>query len=171
MASEKVPAEYLKAGEDYLGALQTLGLHPEFLGWGRDLASGQLMLTMVTSVIEIGGPLALNKLLFRAYNMEVTPKEISPFIVRIFGSRTLVAPILVQLGQVRQSDNMTAQKIDKLTKRPVGEPIKIESIGQDIAGMHFESRDCYIVPKRKQRYEERAREWNRFKHNVEKLAA
>jgi hypothetical protein len=38
---------------------------------------------LVTSIVDAGGPLALNRLLFHAYNGKATPRQISPFIVRI----------------------------------------------------------------------------------------
>ena len=54
-----------------------------FLGWGCEIPSKQWLLVMVTSIVDVGGPLALNKLLLKAYNAKATPKEISPFIVRV----------------------------------------------------------------------------------------
>lgn len=169
MAREALPPQYLKAGEEYLEALQALGLDPEFLGWGQELDSRLWVLVLVTSVVEIGGPLTLNRLLFRAYTLNATPKEISPFIVRVFGSRTIFAPGLVQVGAVRPGSK--AHKVNKITKKPEGEPITVESFGQDVAGMHLESRDSYVIRPRKRRYEQRVNEWTRFKHNVERLAA
>jgi hypothetical protein len=74
MVSRTVPAQYLMAGQDYLDALLSLGLIPAFLGWGWELSTGQWMLVLVTSIVDAGGPLALNKLLFRAYNAKATPK-------------------------------------------------------------------------------------------------
>ncbi len=52
---------------------------------------------MVTSIVDAGGPLALNKLLFKAYNAKATPKEISPFIVRVY-SPEVVPDTLYALG-------------------------------------------------------------------------
>ena len=101
MASKALPPKYLEAGQEYLAALQTLGLEPDFLGWGVDEAHDEWNLVLVTSIIEIGGPLALSRLLFRAYNLNATPKEISPFIVRTFGSETLYAPELMHLNSVK----------------------------------------------------------------------
>src|SRR5262245_48069179 len=84
MDSRPVPPQYLTAGQDYMDALVGLGLVPAFLGWGWDPLASQWLLVLVTCIVDAGGPLALNKLLFRAYNAKATPKEISPFIVRVF---------------------------------------------------------------------------------------
>jgi hypothetical protein len=67
-----------------MDALVSLGLVPAFLGWGWETLEKQWLLVLVTSIIDAGGLLALNRLLFRAYNAEATPKEISPFIIRVF---------------------------------------------------------------------------------------
>src|SRR5215475_7475296 len=84
MDSRPVPAKYLTAGQDYLDALVSLGLVPHFLGWGWERETKEWLLVLVTSIVDAGGPLALNRLLFRAYNAKATPKEISPFIVRVY---------------------------------------------------------------------------------------
>lgn len=170
MASETLPSQYLKAGQEYVDALVKLGLYPEFASWGQQIQTKQWMLVLVTPAIEIGGPLAMNELLFRAYNMGATPKEISPFIIRVFGRRTIMAQEFINLNGMRPG-MVRVQKIDQLTKRPVGEPTLIESIGQDYGDLHIETRDVYELGARKRGHEQRTREWLRFKQNVEKLAA
>jgi len=160
----------MKAGEDYLDALNSLGLYPEFLGWAIDRITEDWLLVMVTSVIEIGGPLELNRLLFRAYNLKATPQEISPFIVRVYGPKTAVAPILKtfdpsRIGQAK------IHKVDPLTKLQVGDPVDIKSIGQDITDLHIESEYNYPIRDRKRSYEARSREWKKFRQNVARLAA
>ena len=84
MDSRPVSPEYLKAGQDYLDALVSLGLTPHYLGWGWEQIAEKWVLVLITPIVDAGGPLELNKLLFRAYNAKATPKEISPFIVRVF---------------------------------------------------------------------------------------
>ncbi len=170
MASETLPAQYLKAGEEYLSALTKLGLYPEFLGWGRQEQTGLWMLALVTSSVEIGGPLALNELLFKAYNLNATPREISPFIVRVFAPRTVLAPKLKELN-LFQPGVGTTQKIDKNTNMPIGPKIPIEAITLNFGDLRISTTDVYKVPHRKRSYEDRTREWMRFKSSVEKLAA
>jgi hypothetical protein len=62
MASRPVPTQYLTAGQEYLDALRSLGLTPNYLGWGWDIAAEQWLLVLVTPIVDAGGPLALNKL-------------------------------------------------------------------------------------------------------------
>lgn len=174
MASKALPPKYLKAGEEYLAALQTLGLEPEFLGWGLDKERDEWNLVLVTSIIEIGGPLALSRLLFKAYNMHATPKEISPFIVRTIGSETFYAPHLKQLTEVKEGklyvhavQNADGTKPD--SKK--AQPISIKDMETPIAGLIMSSEHVYIIAPRDMSREEKVEEWSRFKRNVESLAA
>ena len=100
MASRPVSPKYLKAGADYLKGLRELGLNPNFLGWGWEIAAERWILVLVTSIIDAGGPLALNKRPFHAYNAEATPREISPFIVRVFSS-AIIQDDFYLLGEKR----------------------------------------------------------------------
>ena len=171
MAVESLPPDHLRAGVDYLAALRKLGLDPEFLAWGRQRDTGDWMLVMVTSVLEMSGPLAFDELLFRAYNLNATPREISPFIVRVYGARTTLAPLLKRFGEIDVS-RATTQEVHRLTGKPDGPPIPIKSLGQDFADFHLETRYVYrLGPRRHASHEQRTRQWIRFKHNVERLAA
>lgn len=76
--------ERMEAGKAYLDALRKLGLDPEGLVWAWDRVDENLVLMLVTRYFDIVGPSALSTLLFRAYNLAITPTEIDPFIVRIF---------------------------------------------------------------------------------------
>ena len=76
MDSRQVPPEYMSAGQEYFDALVQLGLIPAFLGWGWNRAAQEWLLVLVTSILEAGGPLKLNQLLFKAYNAKATPKQI-----------------------------------------------------------------------------------------------
>jgi hypothetical protein len=169
MAVEALPPKYLEAGEEYLTALNSLGLYPELLGWGTDVVTKEWHLVMLTSIIEVGGPLALNKLLFRAYNMGATPKEISPFVVRIFGDKTIFAPELRQLDAFQRGDKILTVT-DPTHVREV-QTITADSMGKDLGGVHIESKHLYILQIRKRGYEQKTREWIKFKRSVERLAA
>lgn len=163
MASRAVPPEYLTAGGDYLKALRKLGLNPNFLGWGWEIAGERWILVLVTSIIDAGGPLALNKLLFHAYNAEATPKEISPFIVRVFSS-AIVQDDFYLLGEKGLTVNTVNGK-----KR---DPIKIENVQRTFLGIELEQINSYQnLPNKKLKYHERRQAWQKFKNNVERLAA
>jgi hypothetical protein len=163
MASRPVPTQYLKAGADYLEALRALDLNPNFLGWGWDIALKQWHLVLVTSIINIGGPLALNKLLFQAYNAEATPKEISPFIVRVF-STEIIPNDFYMLGE---KETMVSSP-----NHPSKPPQKIQNYQRMFLGIELEMINSYQnLPIKKLKYDERVRAWDQFKGNVERLAA
>jgi hypothetical protein len=175
MVSRPVSPEYLKAGEDYLRALEKLGMRPNFLGWGWERSAEQWQLVLVTSIVDAGGPLALNKLLFKAYNAEATPKTISPFIVRIF-SPELVGNHLSLVGSKDMVDNAKGKdKFGnlKIMAGPDGKPIKVENVQATFLGIDFEQINSYRIhhPSAVVKYHARQQEWQRFKRNVEKIAA
>ena len=164
MDSRPVPPEYMKAGSDYLEALRSLGLAPDFLGWGWETPASQWLLVLVTSIIDAGGPLALNRLLFQAYNAKATPKEISPFIVRVF-SPEVIPDDFYLLGEHRLT--IVSATGDK------EEPGKIvENVQRVFLGTELEMINSYQnMPMRRLSYHQRRENWNRFRRNVEKLAA
>jgi hypothetical protein len=174
MDSRPVPAEHLTAGKDYMDALVSLGLIPAYLGWGWEPSSKQWLLVLVTSIIDAGGPLALNRLLFRAYNAKATPKEISPFIVRIF-SPEIVAHAggtdFWLLGERNLHVNAVPTK-----ENPNVTPTKVENVQQTFMGLELEMVNSYqtltgAVDKALAGYHARNKDWQRFKTRVERLAA
>jgi hypothetical protein len=173
MASRPVPAQYLKAGQDYLDALVSLGLVPHYLGWGWERDSEQWLLVLVTSIVDAGGPLALNRLLFRAYNAKATPQEISPFIVRVFSPELFGANLfrMASLG----ATSITARVIANADGTPIkdAKTIDVQNVGQTFMGIDLESANGYQSLPRKDRskFMDRRKEWERFRNRVERLAA
>ncbi|MGA3311124.1 MAG: hypothetical protein ABSD08_21330 [Xanthobacteraceae bacterium] len=174
MDSRPVPPKYLTGGQEYLDALVSLGLIPAFLGWGWDPSVSQWMLVLATSIVDAGGPLALNRLLFRAYNAKATPKEISPFIVRIF------SPELIQMSGDRQfwllgEKNATVNPVPGKSN-PEARPTKITNVQKTFMGLELEMINSYqtlpgAVDKALAGYHARHHDWQRFRRNVERLAA
>ena len=176
MASRPVSPEYLTAGQDYLNALVALGLVPAFLGWGWDPNVSQWNLVLVTSIVDGGGPLALNRLLFRAYNAKATPKQISPFIVRVF------SPELVPGGAgsnfwILGSKDATVKGVPGKVKNPQAlQPQKVINVQQTFMGLELEMINSYetlpgAVAKALSGYHAHRHDWQLFKKNVERLAA
>ena len=169
MASRPVPAQYLKAGQEYQDAL-VLCLVPDYLGWAWDFAAEQWQLALVTSIVDAGGPLALNRLLFKAYNAKATPKEISPFIVRIF-SPDIMPREFWPLAYKNVFISHTSDRPDRPNK--LDEPIEIQNMHMTFLGLEFEMNNGYQTLRPmlvKQKYIDRRRSWERFRNNVEKLA-
>jgi hypothetical protein len=171
-----VPTEYMRAGQDYLDALVDLGLVPAYLGWGWEPLEKQWLLVLVTSIIDAGGPLALNRLLFRAYNAKATPKEISPFIVRIFSPELIPGGIGAQFWLLGR-ENLSVQGVPGKVKNPEAlKPVKVDNVQQTFMGIDLEMLNSYptrpgAVEKALAGYHARHHEWQRFRRRVEALAA
>lgn len=174
MDSRPVPTEHLTAGQEYMDALVSLGLTPAFLGWGWDTLEKQWQLLLVTSVVDAGGPLALNKLLFRAYNAKATPRQISPFIVRI------VSPELISDGArstfwLLGEKNFTVNPVPGKSN-PDARSTPVQNVQQTFMGLELEMINSYqtlpgAVDKALAGYHARHHEWQRFRRRVEALAA
>lgn len=171
MASDALPPAYLTAGGDYLSALQRLGMRPQFLGWGWEVASEHWLLVLVTPIIDRGGALALNELLFRAYNAEATPNAISPFIVRVFSPEVVGTTL-----DVVKSRNLTIGRVMDRHGRPKpvtdneGKPVQILEVSTEFFGIKLSSKHAYeaSIPARRSNFD-RSIEWQRFKTNVMRL--
>jgi hypothetical protein len=177
MASRPVPAKYLTAGQDYFDALVSLGLIPAFLGWGWDTNARQWLLVLITSIIDAGGPLALNRLLFRAYNAKATPKEISPFIVRVFSPEIIPGGARSQFWLLGER-NASVQGVPGKVKNPKAlKPQKIMNVQHTFMGLELEMINSYqtlpgaVDKALKAGYHARHHDWQLFKRRVERLAA
>jgi hypothetical protein len=176
MDSKPVPAKYMTAGQDYLDSLVSLGLIPAYLGWGWDASAEQWLLVLVTSIVDAGGPLALNKLLFRAYNAKATPKEISPFMVRVFSPDLIPGGTKAQFWLLGEK-GLTVQGVPGKVKDPKAlEPQKVLNLQVTFMGLEFEMINSYqtlphAVDKALAGYHSRNKDWKRFKTRVERLAA
>lgn len=163
MDSRPVPPEFLTAGADYLAAMRRLGLDPIFLGWGWDREDARWILVMITSILDAGGPLALNDLLFKAYNAEATPKAISPFIVRVFSPEILPRSHFGLLNDPYvRINSVNGEERD----------IAIRNAQTTILGIDFERINTYpATGKPIEKYTAQRDAWQRFKRQVDRLAA
>lgn len=163
MAGTSVPDGYLTAGEQYRQAMKNLGLVPSFLGWGWDTDGKNWVLVMVTSIVDAGGPLELNKLLFDAYNANATPREISPFMVRVFSPEIVPAQVL-RLGESDVfADLKTGGALTHFLTRG-------SNRHETFLGIELEAANCYPNPPASEHRDGR-KEWARFRRNVERVAA
>ncbi|MBV9993496.1 MAG: hypothetical protein JOZ72_19645 [Alphaproteobacteria bacterium] len=166
MAGEELPTGYLEAGEEYLAAVQKLGLRPRLAGWGWEESSARWLLVLATSIYDAGGPFEMNELLFKAYNAGITPKQISPFIVRVFSPEILPA---YALDAIPGEQEYTAH--DPMTKEETARfkgYITLDLYGTKVSALHLYHTKNIAAP---MSYMERQREWQKFRKNVEKLAA
>jgi hypothetical protein len=165
----------LTAGQEYLDALVSLGLIPAFLGWGWDPLEKEWSLALVTSIVDAGGPLALNRLLFRAYNAKATPKQISPFIVRVF------SPEIIPGGKrstfwLLGEKNFTVNPVPGKSNPDAPRSTPVMNVQQTFMGLELEMINSYqtlpgAVDRVVDGYHARHHEWQRFRRRVEALAA
>ena len=159
MANETLPAGYLDAGGTFDDALKDLGFYPDGLLWAWDTSVGEFVLVLITKHFDHAGPLEMYRLLFEAYNGSAIPAEVSPFIVRLQSTEDQIAQRMLQV------DAHDAAGKRSSTIRFDGEVGDLKYCNQWVY--------YYYYPKRARRFTpvDRARQWRRFRQNVEKLAA
>ena len=184
MVGHDLSPELLKAGQEYLQALQRLHLDPEGLLWARvnELPSrdderdtsmtewgkeGDWHLVLITSAIDEAGPLALQRLLFKAYNHSATPKEISPFIVEVMSSKSPFMEHLVQLFSrlEKPSGMLTMNKHSQLIE---GWPTNMKAM---VSGLWLDSKWVYQLQGTTVKDRKPWHAWQSFRKSVDALAA
>lgn len=154
--------QHLRAGADYLAALQKLGLNPECLFWADDEVVGHSVLVLVTHHFDRVGPLALSDLLFRAYDAAATPREINPFVLRLHSPEQAIVRELAKVFAL----NVRAQNAD-------GSKADFAKVYINAGGLKFDRDWIYRwdLSEREPSRMVMARQWRRFANNVNRLAA
>lgn len=186
MDSEDLSTTLLKAGEEYLAALRRLHLEPDGLLWARENEVrtsedpdgktetnnlGDWHLVLVTSTIDVAGPLAMNALLFKAYNLSATPQEISPFIVDVMSTNSGFVRELVE--SLREHDDMRAGLGifgfgDGENARSFAEFVPNQAL---VDGLWFNKKWIYHLTNYKPKEVAGEKAWRDFKRSVNALAA
>jgi hypothetical protein len=152
------------AGAVYLEALERLGLHPSALFWAKDKVTNGFVLVLATEMFDYKGPLALSKLLFKAYNAAATPQEIDPFVVRLHSPDHAI---------IRMLDgwrNLSNLKITHKNGVPIDPSVSIQGVTVDDLEFRPDWVYLYNLPPKKGSIE-LLRRWRRFQAAVNKLAA
>jgi hypothetical protein len=158
MANESLPSGYLKAGADYLKALRTLGLEPEALLWAKDRTINEFALVLITSHFDFKGPREIYRLLTLAYNRAATPATISPFIIRLHSPRQVISQ------QILESEWSTSGTFAIMT-------LNRGDLTYQDKWIYTAKYKKGAVKVRRLNSVERSKQWNKFKSNVERLAA
>ena len=158
MASEPLPAGYLEAGQEFDKALRHLGFYPDALLWAVDKSIEDFVLVLITRHFDYAGPTEIFRLLTRAYNLSATPREISPFIIRLHSANQEVAQqVQMVQGDIRKADGRRSETAWLIF---------------EVADLKFQSNWVYYANAgRKLDAVSRSRQWQRFRKNIEKLAA
>ncbi|MCF6112011.1 hypothetical protein [Mesorhizobium muleiense] len=183
MASDDLPARFLKAGEDYLEALRSLGLDPEGLLWCIEDGSEEHVLVLITGFLDQVGPLELSRYLFKAYNASATPREISPFIIRFQSpshpSSKDIAFRWSSRDEIYVRMDKTGSHIEQVFHVPPGHKMPQGVVSATNMGLRFPGSGVTFAPEwiiqmklaRAENAADRARHWRIFSRNVDRLAA
>lgn len=164
MAQEPLSEERREAGGDYLAALQRLGLKPEGLLWAFHQERKELQLAMVTSLVDRIGSLDIYKVLMQAYDAAGTPKSVDPFIVSLYSPNSIFATGLKGAYDIEIAGNPHG-------KLSTGETVDLGEIWFQAGSFTFRKSWVYVALRRAPESRHQIKEWDRFRHNVERLAA
>ena len=157
-----------RAGEEFLRSLELLGLKPEALFWAFDRAEDRLVLVLATELFDLKGPLAVYDLIVRAYRASALPREIDPFVVRLHSPEHRLIRYLDGWHQ----DDPDGTRRYGLAPEQRGRPPAFASTSVELDDVEFKTDWVYRfrLPKRRD-VGAIKREWRRFQHEVERLAA
>jgi len=159
MDTPALPVGYYEEGGRYLASVEALGLRPAAFFWAFDRVTETFVLVLITEEFDAVGPLALSKILFKAYIAEATPRAIDPFIIRLHSPH-----------------HQIVQAMDKIM------PLKYTSAGPGapaaraittVAGLEIDGDWVYRFdkPLSTAKTTDVLRRWRRFERNIDKVAA
>ena len=162
MAAPELDVTHGTAGAEYFAAIRKLGLEPDALFWAWDSTVEQMVLVLVTRQFDRVGPLELSRRLFAAYNATATPKEISPFVIRLHSPQQAIIQQVAKLVSVNI----------RVTSVETGEIEKGFKLIVNGADMQFDPAWVYKFDTMSRRSPaDLNRQWKRFDRNVAKLVA
>lgn len=167
MAAPQIEERFLTAGREYNTALADLGLEPHALFWAFDKDEQRHVLVLITDFFDLKGPLEISRQLFRAYNASVTPREIDPFVVRLYSTNQPAGDSLL----IFTAGDWTINQVDKLTQQPIGDKHAVSEVSTN----GLEIRPEWVVHVKQsvksRNSVELNRRWQRFTRNVDRAAA
>jgi hypothetical protein len=124
------------------------------------------VLVLITEEFDAVGPLAISKLLFKAYNAAATPSSIDPFIVRLHSPDHQI---------VREMDKIMPFNFDPGTSVIHGgkEVTKIARAITTVSGLEIDGDWVYRFnkPLTATKKVDLLRRWHRFERNIDAIAA
>jgi hypothetical protein len=153
------------AGAEYLRALTSLGLDPDVMCWIYISSEDRMELAIVTTMVDRIGPLPIYELLFKAYDASALPHEIDPFEVSLYSPNTRMGIDLMSIkvtneGMIYNDGSFPPTHITAAwINIGIMEPMIVPGVG------------VYRVKHTVRNADQDRVRWNRFKNNVEALAA
>jgi hypothetical protein len=167
------------AGREYLTALRRLRFEPDALCWitrreefqdDSNQAFRQKELALVTSFVDRFGSRVIYDLLFKAYDISVTPKEIDPFTLGLYGSKTIIGQEIVGIlsnngvrSDIKNSlESMQSKEEAVMILTPAADPLN---------SFIVYSEGVYVVRMKPFDQTREATRFHRFKNEINSLAA
>lgn len=170
MDQKDLGIERYDAGRDFLAALRSLGLNPEGLFWAYDEVVSEFVLVMITAAFDYAGPLELSRKLFAAYNAAATPKQISPFILRLHSPAQRIYRELSPVQSWTGHEGVSKEDYDRQVLSGEREAFAVSHFEYGglvgFGAWIYVHTSVVIKPTI-----EAGRSWNRFRRNVEALQA
>lgn len=112
MAEDIVTENRFRAGERYIRAIEGLGFSVDYALWtisAESHSASDIQLSIVSRMIETAGTKAVYQLLFMAFEHAATPREIDPWIVSLYGTKTKFADHLPSIPLMQDIGFMTVK--------------------------------------------------------------
>ena len=160
LSPNPLTVERRQAGHDYLASLRAHGLHPDGLAWALG-ANGDFYLLMVTSLVDRVGPRTVYDTLFKAYDHAVTPSTIDPWIVTVFSPKSEFGRAYLSMIDVKvEFKDDQGDIIDDVIHAHV-----------ELGAFRIRTDWIYVKSGQKASIAAQLRGWDRFKRDVERIAA
>ena len=161
MDTPELPENLNSAGRAYYDALRKLGFDPEGLLWAYDYEAEKFRLWLVWSGLDRFGPLAMSRLLFRAYRAAALPTEIDPFTVYVVPPEHVIA---------QMSEHIIKSHEEK--SQIVETQLQMGSDEIDSKPLNLLSTDwIYHIQRKRFNVKKVNRDWRQFNENIGALAA
>lgn len=158
----------LVAGARYVAALEGLGFAVDAAMWtiaaSPVTSDSDLQLLIVSRFVERAGTGAIYDLLFKAYDLAATPKDFDPWIVSLYGPRTLFAT------EMKNQPEVTGVSFDRYLDGTVSHSPRGVA-WHVVRGRMFRQDWIYKRQFRSSTIQSDSAAYRRFKSNVEAFAA
>lgn len=165
MADELVSQDRWQAGADYLASLRTLGLNPDALLWAQHDERKEMMLFLVSPIVDRVGSSEIYDTLFKAYDRAVTPTSIDPWLVSVVSPLSIISTEFQEMLRMDVSLQMKSQGLD---------PLRIDNevfFGVADGQYNFRRSWVYFIKPHRMESKHQLKVWQKFQHNVDRAAA
>lgn len=158
-------SERFPAGFEYSAALEKLGFDPEIVCWIYMSAEDRVELAIITTMVDRIGPLPMYELLFEASGASALPREIDPFEVSLYSPNTRMGvELLSSLG-------VDGEGLIAVGAAPADDGPRDWIVIGTLEPMIVPRAGLYRVKQTIRNADQDRARWQRFKSNIQALAA